>query len=141
MTGVELFIYAILLILCGMFLWEIVFANKGYRCMDHPPAPSPPPLLKSDSYGFIISNDHRTMSDYRIKQIKDDGFIVEKRTSDCIVGAFWSQCGKHPYDPLPIVHSSLDDARKWIADIRKYPIYHEAEPDSIGRDYENLETK
>lgn len=139
MTGIELFMYAILLILCDMFLWEIVFANKGDRWMDHPTAPSPPPLLKANE--LAISKEQRNMSDYRIKQIEDDEFIVEKRTPNSIGGVFWVQCGEHPYDPLPIIHSSLDEARKWIVDRTKYPIYHEAEPDSIGRDYENLETK
>lgn len=115
--------------------------RNGIPYMKDPPPP-PPPLREwicqvsdDDPIKELISQ--LKMEKYRIKQVADDCFIVERQVF-IADQSYWSALGESPVSPEPIEHPSLESARKWIADQSKYPIYHNAEPD---RPYENLQTK
>lgn len=90
------------------------------------------------------------MDQFRIVQSSDTEFFVQQKTSEIKrCGLFglqrkevvkWERCAIQTIEktgfylyPKYETFPSLEAARKWITDTRKYPIYHEAEPDSIGR--------
>lgn len=98
------------------------------------------------------------MSNFRIKQVSEREFWIERKIFKTKRGGFmclkkiqeecWERTAIDNIESLGIYSyprfkkfSSLEDAREWIYREVKYPIYHSAESDLPGRDYECLETK